>query len=68
MSITPANRYLLTRMKADPAVAKRYRRSGWMAFDTQHTQHGQVWPTRAEAVADVARLNTRAERTPEDRS
>ena len=55
--MTSSPRYLLTRMKADPAVAKRYRRSGWMAFDTKHQRHGQVWPTRKEAADDVTRLN-----------
>ena len=55
-------RYILTRMKADRAVAKRHQRSGWMAFDTTHREHGQVWPTRKDAAEDVTRLNRREER------
>jgi ABC-type taurine transport system substrate-binding protein len=50
-------RYILARVKADPSVAKRYQRSGWLAFDTYHKQHGQVWLTRRAAADDVARLN-----------
>lgn len=52
-----AARYLVTRMKKDPAAPLRYRRAGWMAFDTLHKQHGQVWPTWRQAVHDAARLN-----------
>jgi hypothetical protein len=59
MSAPTLPRYVLTRMKADRAVATRYQRSGWMAFDRTHQDHGQVWPSRAEAAKDVARLNSR---------
>ncbi len=50
-------RYILTRMTRDRMVPKRYQRSGWMAFDRYHRQHGQVWPSKAEAQTDVARFN-----------
>ena len=51
-----APRYFVTRVKKDPAVPERYRRAGWMAFDTLHKAHGQVWPTRREATEDARRL------------
>ena len=51
-----AARYTITRMAGDPSAPPRYRRSGWMAFDTQHQQHGQVWPTKAEAACEAERL------------
>jgi len=47
------SRYVVTRMKGDPKVPVRYRRSGWMAFDTLHKRHGIVWPTKAEAEAEA---------------
>jgi hypothetical protein len=50
-------RYIVTRMKKDRTVPLRYQRSGWMAFDTRHQRHGQVWPSKAEATADADRLN-----------
>ena len=49
-------RYIVTRMKKDQNVPKRYRRAGWMAFDTKHVRHGPVWPTKAEAEKDAATL------------
>jgi hypothetical protein len=49
-------RYNEEQMKSDPRVPRRYQRSGWMAFDTLHQQHGPVQPTKAEALKDVRRL------------
>lgn len=54
-------RYILTKVKADKDVAKRYQRNGWMAFDTRYREHGQVWSTRVNAGNDVTRLNRREE-------
>ena len=54
--MTPKVRWVVTRMKRERSVPKRYQRSGYMAFDTQHHQHGQVWPTRIEAKQDALRL------------
>jgi hypothetical protein len=53
-------RYLVTRMNEDKSVSPRYRRSGWMAFDTQHKQHGAVWPTHKEAKAEALRMERAA--------
>lgn len=52
-------RYIVTRMVKDRRVPKRYQRAGWKAFDTRHIDHGQVWPTKAEAQADADWLNRR---------
>jgi hypothetical protein len=54
------DRYFVTRVKKDAAVPRRYRRAGWLVFDRLHHQHGQVWPTKPEAEAEAALLNTRA--------
>jgi len=54
--MSTSTRYIVTRVKKDRAVPTRYQRAGWMAFDTKHQQHGQVWPTKADAVADATRL------------
>lgn len=50
-------RYIVTRVKKDPKVPKRYQQSGWMAFDTKHVQHGQVWPKKSQAQSDADYLN-----------
>lgn len=64
LGLSRGPRYLVTRMVKDPRVAPRYQRSGYMAFDTRHTRHGQVWPTKAEAEADAERLNRATELIP----
>jgi hypothetical protein len=52
-----AERYTVARIVKDRSVPPRYRQSGWMVFDTKHQRHGQVWPTKAEAEQDAARMN-----------
>ena len=52
-------RYVVTRMKRDRSTPPRYQHHGWMAFDRYHRQHGQVWPTKAEAQTDADRLTRR---------
>jgi len=58
--MTASPRYVVTRMKKDPTVPPRYQHGGWIAFDTQHQQHGQVWRVKADAIADACRLTLAA--------
>jgi hypothetical protein len=47
---SPKPRYIPTRVIGDPKVAKRYRRSGWIVFDTAHPIASHLFVnTKAEA-------------------
>lgn len=58
---TRTRRYVPTRVIGDPRVAKRYRRSGWIVFDTEHPIASHLFVnTRAEAKA-IADTRNRTE-------